>query len=288
MSMLVSMSWAKDVIKVTAPVPVGGTWDAVARHLAKSLEDHTDAAVVVENRPGAMSQIGIRNFVSSSTTSNSILVSLAEVFVANFEGSDQVLPIMYIGEVPESIVVNSNSKFTQVKDLAVTKDRVNISCVGSAAMVKSFMLSSKNTNLNCVNYKGASQAVTDVMGGHIDVGIMGLAGASALRESGKIKILGHSGHKRSHLAPDVPTFLEQGVDLPSLKFWVFVHKDTPPTKIAELQKIVSLAVNGSKFKSSTHDLGLAVEPHTASAADHFYRHVKRLQSINQFDATTTK
>jgi len=281
LSMFVSTSWAnKDTIKIMVPVPVGGTWDAVARSLAKHMEDHTSDTVLVENRPGAMSQIGIRNFVSTSTRENSILVSMAEVFAVDFEGSDQVLPIAYIGSIPESIVVRSTSKLIQVKDLAVTKDRVTIACIGYGGLTGYLTSAAKNANLECVPYKGALQAINDVMGGHVDVASSGLANAKALRDSSRIKILGYTGHKRSHLAPDVPTLLEQGIDLPSsLKFWVFVHKDTPPKKIAELQKIILSAVAGSKFKSATYDLGLDIEPYSGSAADYFYRHVKLVQDF---------
>lgn len=280
MSMFVSTTWAKDITKITVPVPVGGTWDAVARSLAKHMEDHTSDTVLVENRPGAMSQIGIRNFVSTSTRENSILVAMAEVFAVDFEGSDQVLPIAYIGSIPESIVVRSTSKLNQVTDLVTAQNRVTVACVGAGGLVRFLITSSKNANLDCVPYKGAPQAVNDVMGGHVDVAISGIANAKALRESGRIKILGYTGNKRSHLVPDVPTLLEQGIDLPSsLKFWVFVHKDTPPKKIEELQKIISATINGSKFKSATHDLGLTIDPYPGSAADYFYRHVKLVQNL---------
>ena len=280
MSMFVSTTWAKDITKITVPVPVGGTWDAVARSLAKHMEDHTTDTVVVENRPGAMSQIGIRNFVSTSARENSILVAMGEVFAVDFEGSDQVLPIAYIGSIPESIVVRSTSKLNQVTDLVTAQNRVTVACVGAGGLVRFLITSSKNANLDCVPYKGAPQAVNDVMGGHVDVAISGIANAKALRESGRIKILGYTGNKRSHLVPDVPTLLEQGIDLPSsLKFWVFVHKDTPPKKIEELQKIISTTINGPKFKSATHDLGLAIDPYSGSAADYFYRHVKLVQNL---------
>ena len=280
MSMVVSTTWAKDITKISIPVPVGGTWDTVARTLAKHMEEHTSDTVLVENRPGAMSQIGIRNFVSTSARENSILLSIAEVFTVDFEGSDQVLPIAYIGGIPESIVVSSTSKLNRIADVSTAQNRVTLACVGTGGLIRYVISTSKNSNLDCIPYKGASQAVNDVMGGHVDVAITGLANAKALRESGRIKILGYTGNKRSHLAPDVPTLPEQGNDFPSsLKFWVFVHKDTPPKKIEELQKVISATINGSKFKSATHDLGLTIDPYSGSAADYFYRHVKLVQNL---------
>jgi tripartite-type tricarboxylate transporter receptor subunit TctC len=272
MTVFLSMTWAKDNIKLMVPVPVGGTWDNIARIMAKSMEQQTGSKVIIENRAGAMSQIGIRDFVASADLNGmSMLIAIPAVFSIDFEGSNQIVPIAYIGSVPESLITKTASKFNQIKDVVVTQSYTTLSCVGDGGLSRFLTVAAKNPNLMCIPYKGATQGITDVMGGHIDIATTGLAAAKAIRESGKVKILGYTGYRRSHLAPDVATLAEQGIDLPSsLKFWVFVHKDTAPNKIAELQKIIATTIATDEFKSATHDLGLDIEPYRGTAAEYFY------------------
>lgn len=281
MTMAINTVCAKDIIKIMAPVPVGGTWDSVARSMAKAIAQQTGVPTTVENRAGAMSQIGIREFVTSADINTvSMLVAIPYVFSTDFEGSDQVVPIAYIGSVPESLVVKDTSRYTQAKDVVTAQSHTTLACVGDGGLTKFLVVLAKNTNLMCVPYKGGPQGIADAIGGHIDIATTGLAAAKSIRESGRIKILGYTGHRRSHLAPDVATLAEQGIDLPSsLKFWVFVHKDTPSKKIAELQRIISTIILDPEFKSATYNLGLDIEPYRGTAAEYFYYHRTLIQNM---------
>lgn len=217
-------AWPEKPIELVVGFAAGGGTDITARTLAVHLSKHLGAQVVVTNKIGASGELGLAYVAKAAPDGYVIgmtnmpgLVTLPIERKTQFKGSD----FAYIANLvrdPSAFSVLASSKYKNLADLvADAKTRPGEISYGSTgvgtddhlAMVLFERLT--GTQLNHVPYNGAGPLRTAVLGGHVVIGGMNLGEVMPFKD--KVRVLGQASPARSRLAPDVPSFNEQGVNL---------------------------------------------------------------------------
>lgn len=219
-----SWAWPDKPIELVVGFAAGGGTDVTARTLASFLGKQLGTSVVVMNRPGASGEVGLAYVAKAAPDGYVIgmtnmpgLVTLPIERAAQFKGSD----FAYIANLvrdPSAFSVNADSKYNSLADLiADAKARPGEISYGSTgvgtddhlAMVQFERMT--GTKLNHIPFTGAGPLRNAMLGGHVIVGGMNLGEVMPFKS--KTKVLAQAGPARSRLAPEVPSFVEQGVPL---------------------------------------------------------------------------
>src|SRR3546814_218769 len=221
----VAQAWPDRPIELVVGFAPGGGTDITARTLAKFMEEELGQTVTVLNKPGASGAIGLsyvgRAKPDGYTVAMTNMPGLVSLPIERKPGFtlDSFTYLANLVRDPSAFSVAMDSPYKSMKDL-VEKARVNPEQIsyGSTGVGTDDHLAlvlfedATGAELNHVPYNGAGPLRNAVLGGHTDVGGMNLG--EAMPYSGKnLRILGQASEKRSPLAPDVPTFKEQGIDL---------------------------------------------------------------------------
>lgn len=252
-------------VKIVIGFPAGGALDNLSRALAEKLRGDLGKTVIVENRPGASTQIALMAVKRSPADGNTILISPAPPFVSQpltydklqFDPDKDFVPVAHLADTPLVATTGASSPFSSMKEyLEWVKKNPKETGVGMVTMggVFHFGLLQLNQlrglNLTPVAYKGAPPMLTDEIGGVLPVGMDTVASAGELAKAGKIKYLGVPGLERTKLLPDVPTFTEQGVPgFENAVSWyaAFVPAGTPAATVAKLEKAMIKIVQDPEF-----------------------------------------
>ena len=248
-------------IKLVVPFPPGGSVDLVARLVGKSLQDTLKQPVLVDNKPGASGNIGAGYVASAAPDGYTLLMGSAGVFAANqflyanppFDPQKVFAPIMRIVDQPNILVVSAQSPIHSVKDLIVqAKARPGKVTFGSASVGSAQHFSSEvfmqqaGVELLHVPYKGGAPALTDLMGGQIDMLFDTSPTALPYAKSGKLRALAITSGQRSPLLPDVPTMKEAGLPAFEVVTWtgLAAPAGTPKPIIDKLNAAIKTALRG--------------------------------------------
>ena len=271
-------------LRMIVPWTPAGTVDIAARHLSERMTARLGQAVLVDNRPGATGTIGSQLVVRAPADGYTLLVMSATVhtFAPNlfkafpFDPIDDFTPISQIVNFPYVMVVSAASPYRSVADLvaAARKEPGKLSYAsfgqGSAPYLISELFSMQSgTQLIHVPYKGAAQAITDLLGGQITFFIDSLPSPISQVRAGKLRALSVTTAKRSTQLPDVPTM---GETIPGFEAIAWLGIAAPPKSPApvvqrlheELRQIAGEAEYGAKLR----DIGL--DP-VASASPEAFR-----------------
>lgn len=210
-------------LRMIVPWTPAGTVDIVARHLAERLSARVGQPVLIDNRPGATGTIGSSMVARAQPDGYTLLVMSATVhtFAPNlfkgfpFDPIDDFTPVSQIVSFPYVMVVSAASPYLTVLDLvtAAKKEPGRLSYgsfgQGSAPYLISELFALRSgTQLIHVPYKGAAQAITDVLGGQITFFIDSLPSPISQVRAGKLRALSVTTGKRSTHLPDVPAMSE--------------------------------------------------------------------------------
>jgi tripartite-type tricarboxylate transporter receptor subunit TctC len=210
-------------ITLVVPFAAGGGGDTTARLLARSLAERLGGSVVVDNRAGASGNIGSA-YVMRSPPDGYTLLSLSSTYgiqsavgKMSFDPLSDIQPIVLATRDPLILLVKASAAWrtTQELVLAAKKGPGTISH-GSAGAGSIAHLGMEEfghltqTQFLHVPYKGSASAMTDLLGGNVQLVLTTTTFASAYVKSGKVRALGLSGVKRLPGMPEVPTFQEQG------------------------------------------------------------------------------
>ncbi len=214
------------LIKWVVPYPAGGGTDNLARTLADSMRVGIGQPIIVENRPGAATNIG-GEFVARAKADGHTVMSADNALLAFNEHLFKKLPfdpdkdfsyIGAIGKFPLALVVHPSFPAQNFQEfLAYVKARpgqVSYASVGNGSPHHLAMELFKNrtgTFITHIPYRGAAPAMQDVMGGQVPVMFLDLASGLSIVKSGKVRPLAIGSASRSPLLPDVPTLDELGI-----------------------------------------------------------------------------
>jgi tripartite-type tricarboxylate transporter receptor subunit TctC len=267
-------------IHIVVPFAPGGITDILARSLGQRLTDAFGQQVVIENKPGANSQIGAELVAKAAPDGYTLLVSADTTFVMNphlypklaYDPVKDFAPISGLGISPQALVVHPSvpvKTFAELIDYAKKNpDKLNYGTFGSGSsghlnMVLMEMLT--GAKFTAVHYKGANPAITDVLGGHIQMIIVSIGLVRKHFEAGTLKLMGFGSPARLAEFPDVPTIAET---LPGYEagswYGLVAPKGTPRDIVdklnAETQKIFSDPAFRDKFLAPAMTFSIASSP----------------------------
>jgi tripartite-type tricarboxylate transporter receptor subunit TctC len=275
------------IIKIVVPFAPGGGTDVVARTLAQEMAKELGVSVIIENKPGAGTIIGTQAVATSEADGYTLLMgTFANAVNPSLYAKlpyDQHRDFAAVALVARSfslVVVNPASPIHSVKDLiAAAKaepDKLSYGTYGtgtSAHLAGELFKHMAGVNLTTVPYKGSAPAITDLIGGQIQVMFTTVASAASLVEGGQLRALAVTSVERSPAFPNLPTVAEAGVPGYDAEAWygLFAPAKTPPEVIERLNKAAAHAVKADAFKKLSVNEGLMLAASPPSALDSYFR-----------------
>jgi tripartite-type tricarboxylate transporter receptor subunit TctC len=264
--------WPTKAVRVVVPYAPGSATDLVPRTVFAQVGQQVGQSFIVENRPGGGTTIGSAQVKAAEPDGHTILIhSNAIVTVPAIQLNVPYDPVKDfsgvtpLGNVPLVLVIAPSKGIKSVKELvAKAKAKPGELNYGAAGIGTPPHLAMERFRLaagfegQLVPFKGAPEALTEVMTGRIDIYFCPITPALPLIRDGKVLALAVSSSKRASALPDVPTTIEAGVPESDLDFWVgaFVPKQTPRDVVAKMQAEIAKAINNPATQSKLTTLGV--------------------------------
>jgi tripartite-type tricarboxylate transporter receptor subunit TctC len=210
-------------IKIVVPFPAGGTSDVLARILGQKMTESWGQPVVIENKPGSSGNLGADLVAKAAPDGYTFvlmdvgnLVISPALFKLPFNVATDFAPVAMVAYSPHLLAVSTkvpaNTQAELVAYAKAQKGKLNYAVaagMGSASHLAGVMYAQRNgIEWGYVPYKGGAQAITDLIGGQVDVMFNGMVATYPHVKAGKIKLIAISGVKRNAQMPDTPTVAE--------------------------------------------------------------------------------
>ena len=274
-------------IRMVVPFPAGGSIDMTARLIGQKLSTSLGQPVLVDNRPGASGNIGM-DFVAKAPKDGYTLLMVHAGLASNahmfaklpYDPIKDLAPVIRVADQPNVLLMNPKWPFKNVTELVAYakanpgKLSVGTSGVGGPQDVaaRRFMRMTGTDMLN-VAYKGGAPALSDLIGGQIDLMFETSPTAVPYAKSGKLKALGVTGDKRIPTLPEVPTVAESGVPGYRSMGWIglVAPAGTPAPVIARLNEQVQTLLKNADTQKQITELSLDVVGGSAADFTSFVR-----------------
>ena len=270
-----AQAWPAKPVRLIVPFPPGGTTDVVSRLVAAELTKALGQPVVIDNKPGGGTVIGV-DAAAKAAPDGHTLVTVANSFCVNqtlvknlpYDSLRDLRPVALMGLSEHVLAVNASSGFKTLADLvaAAKKAPGKLSYAsfgnGTSAHLSGEMLKdSAGIDLIHVPYKGQAPALADLLGGQVTVMFGNWPEFRGHVRSGKLVALGMATAQRSTYAPDVPTLAEQGLKLES-NSWngVLAPRNTPDAVVQRLNTEIQAALKAPAVVKAFEEGGIAALP----------------------------
>jgi tripartite-type tricarboxylate transporter receptor subunit TctC len=291
-------TWPTKPIKFIVPLAAGGGLDFVARIVGDYVTRELGQQVYIENRTGAGGTIGIDAAIKSPPDGYSVLVSNDNVASAphvlqlNVDYLKDLLPVVEIGRQPQCVAVHPTLGVNSLAELltmakATPGMGVATSGVGTNQHVLLEWFSREaGVKFDHVPYRGAGQAINDLVAGHVKIGFLGPTAVMPHYQAGGLRMLAQTGTKRAKTIPNVDTLQELGHKV-ALESWyaVFVPLSTPAAAVARLNAAINKALadpdTHQRFgKGATDPTGGTPEQLAASAREDSDKYARLVKELN--------
>jgi len=272
---VLAQSYPARPVRVIVPVAAGGANDVSARLIGQWLSEHLGQQFVIENRPGAGTNIGTEAAVRSPADGYTLLISGSNAAInpslfanLNFNFIHDTAPIGSIVRVPQlmqvtpSLPVQTVPEFITYAKANPGKIAMGSGGIGSPAhVIGEYFKLATGIDLTHVPYRGAAPAVTDLIGGQIQVAFTELATSLQHVKAGRLRALAVTTAARVEALPDVPTLAEF---IPGFEAsqWIglVAPKDTPSAIVEKLNAEINAGLGDAKLKARFAELGGTVMP----------------------------
>ncbi len=276
-------------VRMLVGFAAGGAVDVQARVIAQRLGEAWAQTVIVENRPGA-DGILAADAVAKSAADGYTLVYVSAGHAMNsilhartipYHPIDDFSPVSLVASGPLTLVVHPSLPVRDLKDLVAfaraRPGKLNFASAGSGGtmhLAGELLKSMANIDIVHVPYKGGSQAITDVLGGQVELTFVGAPASMPHIRSGRLKVLAVTSARRSTALPDVPTVAELGYGEYEVGAWYSVlgPARTPAALVGSISADIAAAVNASTVRGKLLALGL--EP-LGSTPVEFTHHLRK-------------
>ena len=264
-------------ITFIVPFAAGSATDQLARALGQSVTAETKQPVIVDDRAGASGMMAAGAAAKAAADGYTVLITTNTTHAANehlykklpYDPVKDFQPLTGLGKGGQVLVVRADSPYKSVADLlADAKKRpgkLSFGSGSSSSRVAGEMFKQlSGTDILHVPYKSNPIAITDLMGGQVDMMITDTATGLPQIKGGKLRALGASTDKRIALLPDVPTIAEAGVKGYDMSYWfaAYVPAGTPADVVKRLHTLLVDGTNAAAAK--TFYQGAGVEPWTTT------------------------
>jgi tripartite-type tricarboxylate transporter receptor subunit TctC len=267
-----AQAFPSKTVRFIVPFVAGGATDVVARLLAQKLQDAWGQPVVVENRAGAGGTIGADAVAKAPADGYTLLFASGAIVTANaylyksmpYDPVKDLVPITNVATGPQLVAVNPNVPAKDLRELiAWAKANPKKINFGSAGIGSQTHLAAENLahaagiDITHVPYRGEAAALTDLMGGQIQMATPNLAAVLALVKEGKLRALAVTSRERIDLLPDVPAASEV---LPGFTnagwFGLMAPAGTPREAIDRIQRDSAKIVLSDEFRARLAQQGM--------------------------------
>lgn len=272
----IAQTYPTKPVKIVVGFTPGGAVDLVARTMGQAITGGLGQPVIVENKPGAGTNIAMRALIDAPAdgytlmlTANSLAANPSLFQPAPFDAERDVAPVALVGRVPVVIATSSASAYASIgKLIEAAKGKPNSIAYGSPGngstphMAVEFLTRAAGIDLLHVPYRGGSQALTDVLGGQLPLVAVNALEALPHVRSGKLRVLTVLSANRSPIFPDVPTMAESGYPGFEASVWYgfIAPAATPKPVIARLHAEVQRALQAAEVRDRLASAGGEVLP----------------------------
>lgn len=257
-------------ITFVVPFAAGSATDQLARALGQSVTTDTKQPVVVDNKAGASGMIAAQAVARAPADGYTVLITTNTTHAANehlykklsYDPVKDFAPVTGLGKGGQVLVVNANAPYKNVAELlAFAKKNPGKLSFGSGSsssrMAGEMLKQLAHVDILHVPYKSNPLAITDLLGGQIDMMITDTSTGVPQIKAGKLRALGYSTQKRGAQLPDVPTIAEAGVKGYDMGYWfaAYVPAGTPAPVVARLNELLGQATRSEAAKSFFDNAG---------------------------------
>jgi tripartite-type tricarboxylate transporter receptor subunit TctC len=274
-------------VKIVVPFAPGGGTDLISRTVAEGMARDLGQPVIVDNKPGAGTIIGT-DFVARAAPDGLTLLMATFAHALNpslqprlpYVTDRAFAPVAMIGRSPNVLVVRPDRPYKTVAELIAAAraqpGRLSYGSYGngtSAHLAGELFKSLAKIDITHVPYKGSSPAITDLLGGQIDMMLTTIASVAQHIEGGKLRALAVTSSARSSAWPNVPTMAEAGVPGYLAESWygLYAPTGTPREAVLRLNAAAKVAVQSEAFRKRIQEEGLVVEVGAPDELDRYVR-----------------
>jgi len=294
---LLAQTYPARPIRMVVPYPAGGTTDLLARGIAQKMGEALGQQVVVENRTGAGGNIGSDLVAKSKPDGYTLLMGTIASHAINpnlyrdlpYDAVKDFAPIALVATLPNLLVVNPTVPVKTVKELiALARARPGELAFASAGSGTTQHLSGEifkkmaGVDMLHIPYKGNAPAVTDLVGGQVQVMFDNIPISLQQVRAGKLRALAVTGPRRSPVLPDIPTIAEAALPGYSVTSWfaLFAPAGTPQDIVALLNRETNKALADPALHRQLADQGIETGSGTpAQLAAHIQAEIQRWKKI---------
>src|SRR6516164_8809811 len=292
--------WPNRPIHFIVPLPAGGSTDVAARIIGDYLLRTFGQQVVVENKSGANTNIGMESVAKSAPDGYTILIgtdavsSNRYIYKMNFDPLQDLVPVIELSRQAVAMAAHPSLGVTTLAGLTALAKRqpgmrfATGSGFGSLhAMVALWYAKLAGVSLVQVPYRGGAEMITDLVAGHVQLGSIGTTPLIPYYKTGALNLLAQSMATRSQSLPDVPTFQEAGMNglVIDQRNGVFVPTGTPREIVARLNSEINAALGDDKVRKNftnqaQEPIGGAVEQYARVVSEDSEKYARLLVELN--------
>jgi tripartite-type tricarboxylate transporter receptor subunit TctC len=265
-------------IRAVVPFAAGSATDQIGRAFAEKMAATLGQPVVIDNKPGANGMLGADIVAKAPPDGYTILVGTNSTNAAlkflmkklPYDQDSAFLPVGFLGSVPLMVAVNNDVPAKTLPELvALAKAKpgqVSFAYASTSQQVSSEMLSSMaGIKMNPIPYKSGPAAMTDLIGGQVNIFTADFGVTVSQHKAGKIRGLAVTSMKRAPAVPDLPT-VNEALGLKDYEliayFAVFAPAGTSPDMIAKLNQAINAAANSKDLQDKFEAIGFSIDPGT--------------------------
>lgn len=269
-------------IRFVVPYTPGGTTDLVARTVGQKVSEKLGQPVLIDNRGGAGGNIGAKAVAEARPDGYTVLTSQVSIMAVNpslyaspgFDPIKNFIPITQINAAPLALVVDANSPLKSFADLAAkakaSPGKVTYATPGNGTLshLVGVVLSKDNgIAMTHVPYKGAGPALTDLLGGQVDILVTSTSSVAGMVQNGKLRVLAVTSPRRIGVFAKAPTLEELGYAGARFEDWYgfFAPAGTPPERVAYLNEAIVRTLHLPEVAKLVTDGGSEVVASTPEA-----------------------